>query len=95
MTTISYDYHFSEGVLNCELDFQPPERTTHWDPGCPAAMELATAEIKGVDVYDLLDPKLKHVIEANALTAHIADLKDQADDARIEAYRDRTEREYA
>jgi len=95
MSLHTYDYRFSGGVLNCELDYQPPERTTHWDPGCSAAMELTAVNHKGVDIYDLLDPKLKRVIEIRALDDQFAALRDQADDARIEAYRDRTERDYA
>lgn len=97
MTTYHYVYKFDDNILNCELDLQPEEPTTRYDPGCPAAMELTSAKIKGIDIYDLLNPRLKHVIEVKALAAQLADLKDQADDARIEAYRDRTERnwEYA
>lgn len=97
MTTYHYAYKFNADTLNCELDFQPAEPTTLYDPGCPATMELTSAKIKDIDIYDLLNPRLKHVIEVKALAAQLADLKDQADDARIEAYRDRTERnwEYA
>lgn len=94
MTTISYTYKFEGGELNCTLDFQPEEPATRHCPGEPAATELGPVRHKGVDIYDLLDPKLKTVIETKALKAHLADLKDRADDARIEAYRDRTERSW-
>jgi len=94
MSTYNYDYHFNDDTLSCELDFQPEEPTTRYDPGCRAAMDLTSAEIKGVDIYDRLDPKLKRVIEDKALQKCLADAKDAYDDARIEAYRDRTERDY-
>lgn len=97
MTTYHYVYKFEGGEINCVLDFQPEEPATRYCPGEPASMDLGPARHKGVDIYDLLDPKLKQMIETKALKAYLADLKARADDARIEAYRDRTERnwEYA
>lgn len=91
MSLYHYTYPFDEGELNCELDFQPEERTTHWDPGCSAVMELTAAKIKDVDIYDLLDPNFKRVIESKALNKSFQDAKEAIEDARIEAYRDRIE----
>jgi len=83
MSTYHYDYKFDDNILSCELDYQPEERTTYWDPGCAAVMELTAARIKDVDIYDLLDPKLKRVIEIRALNKSFQDAKEAAEDARI------------
>jgi len=95
MSTYKYDYEFNGGTLHCEFDFQPAEAQTHHYPGCAAEMDMTAAHHKCTDIYDLIDPNLKRVIEHKALEHYVQESRETYEDARIEAYRDRTEREYA
>jgi len=87
-----YQYTGSEGLeLDCYLEYEPAERQTQWEPGCPESITLVYALHKDEDISEVLSDDVRSTIEKEAL----ADLHDRAknshDDARIEAYIDRME----
>jgi len=87
-----YQYTGSEGLeLDCYLEYEPAERKTQWEPGCPESITLVYALHKDEDISEVLSDDVRSTIETEAL----ADLHDRAknshDDARIAAYTDRME----
>jgi hypothetical protein len=61
-----------DGVeLDCELEFVPGQTATETDPAFRAEAYLITAKVKGVDIRELLDPRVVIAIEdAAALATH-------------------------
>lgn len=61
-----------DGVeLDCELEFAPGQAATATDPAFPAEAYLISAKVKGVDIRELLDPRVVITIEdAAALASH-------------------------
>ena len=53
--------------LVCHFDYQPAERQTHWEPGCPESIELCAAYIGAVDVLEMIPDSQREIYEQQAL----------------------------
>lgn len=54
-----FDYSFAGGILNCKIDYEPPERGSWQDgvqvePDVPASVVLYEAYVDDIDIMDLL-----------------------------------------
>ncbi len=60
-----------DGVeLDCELEFVPGQTATEIDPAFPAEAHLISAKVGGVDIHELLDLRIRIIIEESAVIAY-------------------------
>jgi len=69
---ITYTYIFDGGELECELEYEPPERGSRencvqMEPDNPGYCILETAKLNGVDIAELLSLEVIGFIETMAL----------------------------
>jgi len=70
-----------------EFDYQPAERTTRDDPGCPASVEITAVTWRGIDLKGDCCQDLIDLLEQEAFDA-IEDQRDSALADRAEYLRD-------
>lgn len=69
MRTISHLHRYGEIELDCELEYEPPQRGSEVNPAWPAQAYLISAKTGGVDVLPLLSQELTAQIEEAAAWA--------------------------
>ena len=69
MRTISHLHRYGEIELDCELEYEPPQRGSEVNPPWPAAAYLISAKTGGVDVLPLMSGRLIAQIEEAAVWA--------------------------
>ena len=69
MKTITHLQRYGEIELDCELEYEPPQRGSEVNPAWPAAAYLISAKTGGVDVLPLLSQELTAQIEEAAAWA--------------------------
>jgi len=67
-------YHYehvmdSGNVVHCYLDYQPSEKQTQWEPGCPASMDLCHALVNGIDILEVINQEDVYSIEDGAMSS--------------------------
>ena len=90
--TCTYKYEDkSKSELVIEFDYQPEERRTYDDPGCPAEIEITAVYANGIDILEWIsDDSLEFF--SDKCEESVAQAKEDAEyDRGEERYLDRLE----
>ena len=72
---MNISYYFEDGEnehsLECEVDYEPECRGSYrhglqQEPDCPAAMEVCSAKLNGIELIEMLSPVFVKAIEQKA-----------------------------
>jgi hypothetical protein len=73
-----------EQTVTVKFDYQPAERTTRDDPGCPAEVSITSVKFRGIDIKPDLCREMITELEQEAFE-HMASERWQQDEDRAES----------
>ena len=76
-----------EQTVTVKFDYQPGERTTRDDPGCPEEVSITSVKFRGIDIKPDLCREMITELEQEAFE-HMASERRQCDEDRAERLHD-------
>jgi hypothetical protein len=66
MSTFRFRPKISGVTLEAEVYYEPGEKATWEEPGCPPTFDVGRVWIEAVEIFDLLHPSVIEMIEEQA-----------------------------
>ena len=73
-----------EQTVTVKFDYQPAERTTRDDPGCPEEVSITSVQFRGIEIKPDLCREMITELEQEAFE-HMASVRWQQDEDRAES----------